>query len=128
VYANVVNTSEIQMLERVLAFTETRHQILANNIANIDTPGFKVKDLDLNRFQQDLLEATRSREAPSSGEDPFRRAKVDFDQYLLFHDGNNRSIEKQMTAITKNSILHNVATEILRTRYQLLERAISLKF
>ena len=109
-----------------MAFAEARQNVLANNIANIDTVGYKVRDMDLKRFQSDLREALAEGSA-SPGGGTLPQATVDFDQYLLFHDGNNRSVEKQMTAITKNSILHNVAAELLRSRYALLEKAVAMR-
>lgn len=122
---NMFDTSGIATLERVVSFTATRQEILANNIANIDTPGYKVRDLDVDAFQEHLKQAiARGR---SDRGDAVHQPKIDFDQYLLFHDRNNRSIEKQMTAMAKNGITNKVAVELLRSRYQLLEQAIALK-
>lgn len=124
---SVVDTGELRVLENVVRFTEARHEILANNIANIDTPGYKVKDLDVAAFQKDLQRAANARQngqLDTNQQDP----QEDLDQYLLFHDRTNHSIEKQMTAMTKNGVLHKVAVELLRTRYGLLERAVSLRF
>ena len=70
-------------------FTESRHQILANNIANIDTPNYKVADLDLAEFRHDLREAADRRRA-GPGDGGRYPPKVDTQQYLLFHDRNNR--------------------------------------
>jgi len=125
VIGNLFSTSGTQVLERVVSFTEARHEILANNIANIDTPGYKTKDLDVKAFQEQLKQVIHSRGSRVDGAN--RQGEIDYDQYLLFHDRNNRSIEKQMTAITKNSLVHNVAVELLKSRYQLLDRAISLR-
>jgi flagellar basal-body rod protein FlgB len=113
-------------LDQVIQFTEARHKVLANNIANIDTPTYKMRDLQLAKFQQDLAQAI---EARSTGKMTSQGlpGPVDFQQYVLFHDQNNRSVEKQMTSLTENAILHNTTVELLRSRYLLLEKAISLK-
>lgn len=122
---NIVGRSNTP-LDRVIQFTEARHNVLANNIANIDTPTYKMRDLQLSKFQADLAQAIESRSVDAL-EPPGRMGRVDYNQYLLFHDQNNRSIEKQMTAITENAILHNTAVELLRSRYQLLDKAIALR-
>ncbi len=114
-------------LDRVIQFTETRHQLLANNIANIDTPGYQMRDLSVQKFQQDLQKAIENRTVTCEEQSSVSSAKTDFNQYLLFHDRNNRSIEKQVTQMTENAVLHNTAVELLRSRYTLLEKAISLK-
>ena len=114
------------MLERMAAFTEARQTVLTNNLANIDTPGFKMRDLDLDAFQRDLRTMIEQRKA-NGVRDSQPSSRIDPDQYVLFQDGNNRSIEKQVTELTRNSVVHNVVTELLRSRYELLESAIRLK-
>jgi len=122
---NIFDTSGIATLERTVSVTAARHEVLANNIANIDTPGYKVRDLDVSAFQKHLKQAIA--QGRSAGTGAAGQTKTDFHQYLLFHDGNNRSIEKQMTAMAKNGMTNKIAVELLRTRYQLLDRAIALK-
>ena len=122
---NMFDTSDIRILERVVSFTETRQEVLANNIANIDTPDYKVKDLDVSTFQEHLRAI---REGKSPSEAGLDQEGVDYRQHLLFHDRNNRSIEKQMSEMMKNTLWHNVATELLQSRYKLLERAICLVY
>ena len=39
-----------------LVFAQARHQVLAGNIANLDTPGYRVRDLSVENFQQRLKE------------------------------------------------------------------------
>ncbi len=126
-FEKVVGNSNTAVLDRVIRFTESRHQLLANNIANIDTPGYKMKDLGLKQFQSDLQEAIDRNQLSPETQSQEAAGQTDYGQYLLFHDQNNRSVEKQVAAITENAILHNTAVELLRSRYGLLEKAISLK-
>jgi len=128
---SLIEQTGVDLLQRVAAFTEARHQVLADNIANIDTPGYKMRDLSLGDFQQDLLKALQSRRGQAGQRKclpSFPLPKVDSQQYLLFQDGNNRSIEKQVSALASNGLLHNVAVELLRSRYNLLQQAIQLRF
>jgi len=93
------------MLEKTLAFAEARNRMLANNIANIDTPGFRAGQLDVSAFQAALREASARRERPGD------RFKLDESREirtnelghletspslepvdnLLFHDGDQRA-------------------------------------
>ena len=114
----------IDLLARVSAFTQQRQEVLAGNIANIDTPGYKMRDLSLDDFQQDLAQAVKSRSLPTALAESVPLPRVDAQQYMLFQDGNNRSIEKQMTSITANALLHEVAVQLLNNRFRLLENAI----
>jgi flagellar basal-body rod protein FlgB len=126
-FEKVVGNTDTAVLDRVIQFTESRHKLLANNIANIDTPGYKMKDLELKQFQSDLQTAIDRQQLSPEVRTQEAAGKTDYNQYLLFHDQNNRSVEKQMSTITENAILHNTAVELLRSRYALLEKAIALK-
>ncbi len=124
--SGMFENSSIGVLDKIISFTENRQRILANNIANIDTPGYKMRDLDIKKFQENLKEEIKNRGQADVANDA-SEPKVDYNQYLVFHDKNNRSIEKQITNATENVILHNVSVELLRSRYALLERAIALR-
>ncbi len=47
VIERLVSTSATDLLERVLNFTEQRHEVLVSNIANASTPGYVQRDLQL---------------------------------------------------------------------------------
>lgn len=117
---NMFNTRAIRSLERMAAFTESRQGVLANNIANIDTPGYVQKDMDTRAFQADLQKAL---DRASSAEN----SHLDTDQYVLFHDGNNRSVEYQVSEMSRNYTLNHVVAELLRNRFDGLKQAIALK-
>src|SRR5690606_1061657 len=55
--------STIPVLEQVASFTESRHSILAGNLANLDTPGYKVRDLSEKGFQARLRAALSARDS-----------------------------------------------------------------
>ena len=43
---------------------------------------------------------------------------------ILFHDGNNRSMEQLMADQAKNAMMHNLAVELLRKQFQTMEMAL----
>ena len=49
-----VTTPMMNFLERVLNVTSERHQLVVTNMANVDTPGYRAKDLD---FRSELQRA-----------------------------------------------------------------------
>jgi len=55
--SSLFQSSSLPVLEQVVNFTEARHGVLAGNIANLDTPGYKTRDLSPETFQQQLKEA-----------------------------------------------------------------------
>ncbi len=66
----VLNPPTVSLLEQVVQFAQRRHTVLAGNIANLDTPGYQVRDLSVDDFQnrlRDALAATR-RAAGTTGD------------------------------------------------------------
>ena len=137
--SSVVNSDTVVALEKLAAFTEDRHRVLLGNIANLDTPGYRPKDVDLPGFREALSEAlarrTRTGEASlkledgpgwqvdPSGHVEVRPVEVE-PQNVLFHDGTNAQAERQMSELAKNSMVHQVALELLRGRYNGMMSAI----
>jgi len=142
-FESLLNRGSLPVLQQVMSFTQARHAVLANNISNLDTVGFKMKDLPAEQFFQTLNEAIERRDkqgasAPlqmkssrnlqwnSKGNLNAQAVEVD-DNNILFHDGNNRFVEKQMSNMAQNALLHTVSVELLRQQYGLLQMAISGK-
>lgn len=138
--AEIFESGALPALERLAQFTEQRHKVLVNNIANFDTPFFKPRDLDPKSFQDALGKAIDRRRATIT---PMRgrldisdtrqltfysdRMAVDAaptNQNILFHDQNNRDLERTMQHLAENTLAHNVAIELLRSEYALIETAI----
>jgi flagellar basal-body rod protein FlgB len=64
--SNMFEASPLGALEQVINFTQARHGVLAGNIANIDTPGYKTRDLSVDVFQTRLKEAIQAQHAAAS--------------------------------------------------------------
>lgn len=133
-FPSVTSTTTIPVLEQVLGFAQARHNVLVGNIANLDTPGYQVRDLSVDTFQQRLREAIDARrEAPeqftagvltNSPDDEMRQVRESM-KSILYHDQSNVGLEQQVTEIVKNQSLHNMAIVILRNQFDVLQAAIS---
>lgn len=146
---NLFSNSTLPMLEHVVQFTQARHGVLAGNIANLDTPDYKTRDLSVDRFQTSLKKALdSSRQPQSQGETELLRERgliasqtttsyvtmPDHEAYadvresmksILFHDGSNVSMEKQITEISKNQSQHTLAIRLMSSQFNQLRAAIS---
>ncbi len=137
-FADMLNRGPTAALEKLMAYTEARQRVLAENVANIDNPHYRTKHLDAGAFQKSLREAlnrqkaTRSTTLELAGDD----FQVEADgrlrvmpteepaENVLFHDGTNTRVEKQMALMAENAMMHETATELLRGRYEGLLKAI----
>lgn len=129
-------------LERMMQFAARRQEIIQHNIANISTPNYQPLDVSVEGFQQQLAEAVEQRRdqfggqrgelilrttrevsaASNGGLDLTPSAKG---RNLLFHDRNNRDLERLMQDLVENTAMFRVASDLLRSRMQLMRSAIS---
>jgi flagellar basal-body rod protein FlgB len=132
-------STTIPALTETVNFAQSRHAVLAGNVANANTPGYRVRDLNLPGFQERLKDAfdeygrlpaqsTSSSRSPGvwtgAPDDPLREVRAEM-KNILYHDDTNMDLEKQVTALTKNQMLHNMALTILTNQFQMLQATIS---
>jgi flagellar basal-body rod protein FlgB len=113
----------VPVLEQVLRFSSARQRLLQEDVANIDTPGFRQKDLSLSRFQQTLAGELASPGGVEQDNSAVTQTQEPA-SYIMFHDGNNRSAEQLMTDGVKNAMMHNMMIELLREQFSILETAL----
>ncbi len=123
----LLNQGNAPLLTQLLKFTAARHRLIAENVVNVDTPGYRQRDLSVEKFEEMLRDRVDDRRESPLGATSFDdiRAEIENPQRgILFHDGNNRSMEQLMTDQAKNALLHNVAIELLRKQFGALEAAL----
>ena len=117
------------VLEQTLRFAAARHRLIAENIVNVDTPEYRQKDLSVEGFQAMLRERVEDRREAGAGDERpgFGDVAAELEtptRGILFHDGNNRSMEQLMADQAKNAMMHNLVIELLRKQFQSLELAL----
>lgn len=138
---DVVNSGAIPALEMTMRFAGRRQALLAHNIANLDTPNFQPRDVSPRGFQRMLGEAIDRRRARTGGE----RGRLEWRQTreirldarggmqlrpetpspgILFHDRNNRDLERMMQDLAENVAVFRIATDLLRNQYSKIHDAI----
>lgn len=130
----ILNSTNIPALAQVIGFAQARHQVLAGNVANATTPGYRVRDLSVETFQQRLkalMEAKPGDAQPASpgrvradSNDELRQVKESMTN-ILYHDDTNIDLEIQAKEMSKNQMLHNMAITIMTNQFALMQTAIS---
>src|SRR3954452_11988909 len=123
----LLNQGNGPLLEQMLKFTAARHKLIAENVVNISTPNYRQKDLSLEKFQGMLQDRVRVKDEAPPGSVGFGDINAELEHPtngILFHDGNNRSIEQLTTDQAKNAMMHNLVVELLRKQYASLESAL----
>ena len=126
----IFNSTTIPALEQTLSFSQRRHELLAGNVANIDTPGYQSKDLDLGDFQNALVESidagrkARDAGSPLTRDELYSGPRSAMEQVVL-HDGSDVSLENQVKEMAKNQHMHSLAITTMRSQFALLRAAIT---
>ncbi len=145
-FESLINRGTLPALERMVAFTQARHEMLAENIANIDTPGYARKRLDPEAFQASLKEAMDRVDALSPAQKRTGRALLDLRrnaqfatnlqgdievkpeiepaENILLHDGTNARLETLMSEVADNALSHQFIMNQLHGRYEGVLKAI----
>jgi flagellar basal-body rod protein FlgB len=63
----LLSQSTTPLLRQVARFAERRQDVLAGNVANIDTPGYRMRELPVQEFQHALQRAVASLAPPARG-------------------------------------------------------------
>jgi flagellar basal-body rod protein FlgB len=108
-------------LARALTVHYRRHEVLAANVANVETPGYRAQDLD---FADALAAAFESTAAEESDAAPSEPRTIDRPSGTMRPDGNTVDIDMEMTRLADNRGAYAKAAEILARRLAGLRRAI----
>jgi len=138
----VTNAGAMPSLEMTMRFAAQRQNLIAHNIANIETPDFRPLDASPRGFQKMLSEAVDARRSSTGGAHgrlnwretaELKRAPdgglslrpTTSSRNILFHDRNNRDLERLMQDLAENTQVFRTASELMRTQVNQLQRAIS---
>jgi flagellar basal-body rod protein FlgB len=98
-------------LERYMDLLAARQKVVASNIANADTPGYKTKDVN---FQAEFQSALSTVDPPSS----------EVSGLTVKNDGNNVSLDREARLLSENAMRFNAASNLLRGHLRIIKEAI----
>ena len=124
----------VSILEKTLDLRSKKHNVIASNIANMDTPDYKAFDLVIEKELQKVtgkgnsisLNKTdvahmQSRRSKADGVS----VQIDDTQGLsLRGDGNTVDIDKQMGNMAENTLMYKAAAQMIYRKFQGLKSAI----
>jgi flagellar basal-body rod protein FlgB len=107
-------------LQQGMSGAGLRQQLLANNLANVNTPGFKRSDVD---FQASLASALSSGDATGAVGSLAFRPQVD-SATSMRADGNNVSADQELADMTENAIQYEALAAVQKSRLEWLRTAM----
>lgn len=88
----------------------TRQKLIASNIANADTPGYKTQDINFqSEFQSAMNGPASAMEVPG---------------LKTNNDGNNVSLDREAKLLSENAMRFNIASQLMRGQFTQMKMAI----
>uniref|UniRef100_A0A7C5V5N1 Flagellar basal body rod protein FlgB n=1 Tax=Caldicellulosiruptor owensensis TaxID=55205 RepID=A0A7C5V5N1_9FIRM len=103
---------KIDLYKKALDWAWKRNEIISNNIANADTPGYKAKDLNFEAFLQRSLNQEGNLELVTTNERHIKESSSNLDgsievldsSFQMRLDQNTVDIEQEMGKLLQNSL------------------------
>lgn len=116
--------------EKALHFRVQRSEVLANNLVNGDTPGFKARDMNFASVLQGQMTGATRMLATHKGH--IAPSLNDFSHNLMYRvpmqpslDGNTVEENIEMAKFTENNLQFQASFEFLNKRFKGMKNAIS---
>jgi flagellar basal-body rod protein FlgB len=133
---SMIDTPMMGALSRFLDVDVARLKLIGSNLANIDTPGFRTRDLD---FRAELARAAAEETAGSEaggfsyaayGPSSYRHVAyapvVKRVRGLLDRpDGNNVSVERESLLLAETQMKYNLGVQLLKDEFHGISQAIN---
>ena len=117
--------TNLSSMERAIDYHVKRHALLATNVANAETPGFRPRDLSfdaaLSRAKQ--LRTSDPRHMGATGGNRYQMSLFEDPVDSPGNDGNAVSMEREMGKIVANSHRYRATVEMISRRMSLLKYA-----
>ena len=111
-----------------------RQQVIASNIANVDTPGYEGKDITpfsfksiFKKLQPTQTSAAHMQLASSAADGPNKEASLVRNAYEIKPDGNAVSSEAEMKKAADTAADYQLASNVYKKSVSLIEMALGEK-
>ena len=131
-----LNTKMMTLMEKTLNFRTQRHELLASNVANKDTPRYQAQDLVFEKALDKALDAdvpgllrtTNPLHMDGNNTPPLELVKaqrINSSAPFVGFDGNTVDLDREMAKIAENQLMYNASTRMLSHQFRMLKTAIS---
>ena len=120
----------VRVLDKAADAAWIRNQVLANNMANINTPGYKRQDINFEGELERALGHSRyktmdQKVAEVKDNRTLIRTYTDYANFSYRMDGNNVDVDTENVMLAKNQLKYNGLMTCLRNEFTNLKTAMS---
>jgi len=120
----------INVLNKAADASWTRHEVISNNLANVDTPGYKRKDVQFQSYLQSALTGDNSLDSRIADADSHNiESRIYTDNATLSYrlDGNNVDIDTESAMLAENQIYYQALLDSMTQEFARIKTVLSAK-
>jgi flagellar basal-body rod protein FlgB len=140
----MINDATIDSLSRFLDVDVARYQLIGANMANVDTPGFRTRDLDFRaELERAGGQARTQMQEQEEGQEENGWGDLSYASYtsasyapyapmvrrvrglLERPDGNNVSVERESLQLAETQMNYNLGVQLLKDEFHTISQAIN---
>jgi flagellar basal-body rod protein FlgB len=112
----MATTPMMQLLQSYLKVTTDRQQMVAANMANVDTPGYHAKDVNFQAAMQQAMDGTDDTNVSSVTED--------VEGLTERPDGNNVNVDRESMLMAQTQLQYQMGVQLIKAEFHRLLTAI----
>ncbi len=118
--------NEFKILERIIQAANLRQRVIASNIANTDTPGYKAKDIDFRSVvgEEQLRLSISDSEHISKTDADRVSGELIVENTLSWGDSNNVELDVEVAKMMENALIYEAGIGIMSTKIRMFRNAI----
>jgi len=128
---SILSSPRVAVLEQALSASSLRQKVISNNIANVNTPGYKKSEVLFEDMLQNVMNSDKMPMLQTNDRHlPLQQATIPTPEVNVIGntsirtDGNNVDIDVEMANLAKNSIYYNAVVQQLSSYFSGIKSAI----
>jgi flagellar basal-body rod protein FlgB len=122
-------SSTFSSLENAIGYASQKQKVISDNIANVDTPNYKAKDVSFKNVLSDAVNSQFSTKITDPRDFSFDTSSqpytVTTQQNVDYNsNGNSVDIDKEMSNMATNQIYYNTLVSRMSDEFQTLQMVI----
>lgn len=123
-------SNSINSLGQALNYSSLKQKVIAQNIANVDTPNYKAEDVSFSSYMQNELGQgfqtyrTDPRQIDFSDSSDNSQTAIYTPNVQYNNDGNSVDLDQQMSDMAANQIYYNSLVDQLNSKFSALQMVI----
>ena len=121
-----------QALEKAVGISQQRHGLIANNISNLDTPGFKAQEIDFKAALKDAISSSMDNVALTKTHTDHLGIQsggaitqaTPFEEEGQFDGLNWVNMDNEMKKLTENKMVYRTAVEAMLRKIRIIKEVI----